>query len=120
MPDDFIHILHALFLPAVKDYQEPLWHPAADIYRTADGWLVKFELAGVRLGDLTLEVRGNRLIVRGCRRDRATTAGHRHYHMEISYNCFERCVELPCDLGSAHIAPEYRDGMLLVYVHSEN
>ena len=28
--------------------QPSMWEPAADLYRTAEGWVVKVELAGVR------------------------------------------------------------------------
>ena len=34
--------------------------------------------------------------------------------MEISYNQFERVVELPCDLSAMQRRPNYRDGMLIV------
>jgi HSP20 family molecular chaperone IbpA len=34
--------------------------------------------------------------------------------MEISYNQFERTIELPCDASSMQIDTEYRDGMLWV------
>ena len=30
------------------------WQPSADVYRTKDGWLVKFDLAGVQIGDVTV------------------------------------------------------------------
>jgi HSP20 family molecular chaperone IbpA len=39
--------------------------------------------------------------------------------MEISYSAFERCMELPCDLQTADITSEYRDGMLVVRIATE-
>ena len=45
------------------------WHPATDVYRTRDGWLIKFELAGVQPEDIDLTVQGRMLRVRGTRRD---------------------------------------------------
>src|SRR4051794_19273554 len=70
------------------------WRPATDVYRTADGWLVKFELAGVAAEDITLSARGNALRVRGRRRDCCAAPGCRQVHMEIAYSRFERQVEL--------------------------
>ena len=34
-----------------------LWYPAADVYDTSDGWIVKVELAGVSAEDLEIEIR---------------------------------------------------------------
>jgi HSP20 family protein len=119
MADDLIYLVHALFLPAARRFQEPHWRPAADIYRTSDGWLVKLDLAGVRGRDIAISVCGRHLTVSGCRRDWVQEHGHRHYQMEIAYSRFERTIELPCDLESAHISTEYREGMLLVWIAME-
>ena len=104
------------FLPPAEAQGECAWRPPADVYRTRDGWLVKFDLAGVRPQDLTLVASGRRLTLSGVRRDWVVEEGWSHYSMEISYCDFERSLELPCDLERAEIALESRDGMLLVNV----
>src|SRR5262245_31042883 len=119
MPRDLIHLMHALFLPAARRLEQVPWSPPVDVYQTRTGWLVKFDLAGVRTEDIRLAARGRRLRLEGCRRDTCVAEGHCHYHMEIAYNCFERSLELPCDLDQAHITTEYRDGMLLVRIRTE-
>lgn len=94
----------------------PDWRPPTDVYRTPDGWLVKFELAGVEPGDIELTGRGRALRVRGRRRDCCMEPGCRQLHMEIAYSRFDRQVELPVDLETCRIACEFRHGMLLVRV----
>src|SRR5579863_9700859 len=79
------------------------WQPNTDIYRTPWGWLVKFDLAGVRPEDVELTLRGNRLAVRGIRRDYALEECCQCYQMEISYSHFERTVVLPMDTARARI-----------------
>jgi HSP20 family protein len=116
MSDDLIRIMHAFFLPAVESCRDSPWCPACDVYRDRRGWLVKFELAGVRPQDIELTVRGRRMTVRGSRRDFTALEGSRYYQMEIAYSHFERSLELPCDLERADITTEYRDGMLLVLI----
>jgi HSP20 family protein len=116
MSEDFIRIMHALFLPAAESRFESPWRPAADVYRGRSGWLVKFELAGVRPEDLELTMLGNRLTLRGVRRDCTALEGCRYYQMEIAYSPFERSLTLPCDLERADVTSEYRDGMLLVRI----
>jgi HSP20 family protein len=119
MSRDLIRIMHALFLPAARRYRPALWQTSADVYRTRDGWLVKFDLAGVRPQDLTLSVQGPYLTVEGTRRDCVTQAECNHYQLEISYSSFRRTLELPCDLDQAQLATDYDNGMLLVRIQTE-
>lgn len=100
-------------------FQEICWRPATDVHETDEGWLVKFDLAGVQPGDIELSVCGRALTVSGVRRD-WSVAGRRHsYCMEIRYNRFSRTIEFPTDLAEADISMEYRDGMLLVRLITE-
>jgi HSP20 family protein len=96
--------------------QRARWAPPVDIYRTSDGWLLKFDLAGVRPSDFELETSGRRLTVRGVRRDWIVEelGPCSAYSMEITYSHFERTLELPCELQAMKIDTQYRDGMLLV------
>jgi HSP20 family protein len=116
MSKDLIRLMHALFLPGAEACQEAPWRPNTDVHRTPDGWLVKFELAGVRPQDIDLEVLGHAMRLRGVRRDAVTGQGCSYYRMEIPYSRFERSLELPFDLTRADISTEYRDGMLLVRI----
>jgi HSP20 family protein len=116
MSQDLIRLMNALFLPAVGTCRQGSWCPAVDIYRMRGGWLVKFELAGVKADDIELTALGNRLTLRGTRRDTVTGACS-YYSMEIEYSNFERSVELPSDLHRADIATDFRDGMLLVHIN---
>ena len=117
MPGDTVRFVSLLFTTEAE--RAPEWQPATDVYRTPDGWLVKFELAGVRPEDVELSVRGQTLRVRGRRRDCCLEPECRLVHMEIAYSRFERQVELPGDLDYARIASEFRLGMLLVRIQRE-
>lgn len=90
------------------------WEPAADVYQTPDGWLLKFDLAGVRPEDVTVRIDGNQLTVAGSRRDQISERGTTFYRMEIAYCTFQRTIELPADVSSSSINTEMRDGMLLI------
>ncbi|HEX9443105.1 MAG TPA: Hsp20/alpha crystallin family protein [Candidatus Binatia bacterium] len=93
---------------------EPHWRPFADIYRTPSGWLIKYDLAGVKMEDVEVAIKGSEITVSGYRRDWKLEAGSTHYSMEISYNRFERTIDLPCELEGAEVALEAREGILLV------
>ncbi|REK09858.1 MAG: Hsp20/alpha crystallin family protein [Planctomycetota bacterium] len=103
-----------LLVSAARSFQHPYWKPAVDVYRTAHGWLLKYELAGVSPSDVQVLLAGRTITVRGLRRDMRIEETHESYCMEISYNQFERSLELPCEMATMHAATQYRDGMLFV------
>lgn len=102
----------------VPDAPAP-WRPSADVYRTNGSWRIKFDLAGVRLEDVTVSVSGRRVTVSGFRKDMAIEEGSSYYSMEISYNRFERTIEMPVSLENARIHLQARDGILLVRMSTE-
>ncbi len=92
------------------------WRPPVDVYRLSNGWLLKFDLAGVRMEDVSVQVRGCRITVQGVRRDWVAEEDATHYSMEIAYNRFERSIELPCQFADPRMTLEARDGLLLIRV----
>lgn len=92
------------------------WQPAADVYRCRHGWLLKFDLAGVRPEDIEVRIDGRKVIVTGTRRDWRMPDVQEAHMMEISYSHFERSIELLDEIGQAEIQTDYRDGMLLVHL----
>jgi HSP20 family protein len=119
MARDLSRWIETLLTQPANPVQGPCWHPPADTYRIRGGWLVKFDLAGVRPEDIRVSLLGRRLTVEGTRRDWQIDEGQQHYCMEISYSHFERSVELPRELAQAQVSTEYRDGMLLVRLLEE-
>ena len=111
---DKSHQMTVVFAAATYIASETFWRPLADIYRTRTGWLIKYDLAGVKPDDIEIFVRGSEITVRGFRRDWKLEEGWTHYSMEISYNRFERAIELPCVLDGAEVEVECREGILLV------
>ena len=105
-----------LFLLSPAYHQQELWHPAADVYRTTWGWILKFDLAGVHLEDIHVHLGRNALTVSGVRRDHIVEDGINYHSMEISYNRFERTIELPTDLDHSRLRLDYRDGILFVRI----
>src|SRR5262249_14019436 len=119
MAHDLIRFMQSLFPPAFETVREAIWRPSTDVYRTRTGWLMKFDLAGVRPEDFELRITGSRMTVRGMRRDWCREEGCRYYLMEISYSHFERSIELPCNLERARIETELRHGLLVVRIQTE-
>lgn len=94
------------------------WTPAADVYRTRDGWFVKMELAGVEPDELEVTVEGDTLRVAGARRDARLTEAVSYHQLEITYSRFERIIRFPCPIEGAHLARSYNNGLLLLHLQS--
>jgi HSP20 family protein len=96
-----------------------LWCPAADVYRTQDGWIVKLDLAGISPEDLEIVITGAELHVSGCRRDTFYGESISYQQLEITYSRFERTFRFPCSIEGAHLLRDYRDGLLILHLKSE-
>jgi HSP20 family protein len=104
------------YLEVSQSGGETLWRPPVDIYRTQAGWLLKFELPGVRADDVEVRTIGSTLVVRGTKRDWIEPGITSVHMMEVTYGRFERAIELACSLDQARLTLEFRDGNLLVRI----
>ncbi len=96
-----------------------LWNPAADVYRTHDGWIVKVDLAGIRPPDVEITIDGPLLRISGLRRDSVCGEGVSHYQLEITYSRFEKVIQFPCSIEHATIARDYHDGLLILQLRED-
>ena len=95
------------------------WTPAADVYRTRDGWLVKVDLAGVSPDEVEITVGGRTLSVAGIRRDAHCSETVSYHQIEITYSRFEKTLSFPCEIEGARVERAYRDGLLIVRLRGE-
>ncbi len=96
-----------------------LWNPAADVYRTHDGWIVKVDLAGIQSAEVEVTIDGALLRISGLRRDSVCGEGISHYQLEITYSRFEKVIQFPSTIEHAAITRDYRDGLLILQLREE-
>jgi HSP20 family protein len=96
-----------------------LWCPAADVYRTHEGWIVKVDLAGIQPADIEITIDGRVLRISGSRRDGICGEGVSHYQLEITYSRFEKMIEFPRSIEHASIERDYNDGLLILRLREE-
>jgi HSP20 family protein len=96
-----------------------VWRPDADVYRTADGWIVKVDLAGVAAEELEITIAGRTLSIAGCRRDTFFEKGVTCHQLEITYSRFEKTLHFPCSIEGASLLRDYRDGLLILHLRGE-
>lgn len=108
---------HFQFLGSSKSVQSGrLWYPAADVYSTPEGWLVKVELAGVSAEDLEIDIQGNTLYLAGCRKDRSCAVGMSYHQMEITYSRFEKSLKFPASIEGANVEHNFENGLLIIHL----
>jgi len=89
--------------------------PAADVVSDGTDAVIRVELPGVDVAnDVAVEVDGDRLVVRGERRDESTD-GERG-RREVRYGSFRRVFGLPRHVGADAVTASYDAGVLTVRV----
>ena len=93
-----------------------LWYPAADVYKTLDGWVVKVELAGVSVEDVEIDIQGNTLCIAGCRKDKSCVSGISYQQMEITYSNFEKTLRFPAPIDGETLDHMFENGLLIIHL----
>jgi HSP20 family protein len=89
--------------------------PNIDLYYCGEPQraIVKVDLAGVELSEVTIEVSGRELAISG-ERPVQETEGRVYQQVEIDSGPFRRIVELQVDVDAARAKATYEDGVLRI------
>ncbi|WP_166347136.1 Hsp20/alpha crystallin family protein [Phytoactinopolyspora limicola] len=91
--------------------------PAADVHRAGDDLVARFDLPGVNPDeDVTVEVHGRSLVVRGERKDTRDEQDGGRRIREVRYGSFRRAVALPTAADPAKVTATYDAGVLTVTI----
>ena len=87
------------------------WLPLADVYETAESFLIELEVPGLDKDDIEIQVQGDELTVRGQRHMKGPRP-ERFYRMERHYGPFSRTFTLSEDVDGDRVTAEFSDGLL--------
>lgn len=90
------------------------WTPLADVYETADSFVVQIEVPGIEEDDIDVHVDGDRVVIRGQRQPVSRTRPDSFHRMERSYGSFSRSFELTQDVDPDRVTARFKDGLLRV------
>jgi HSP20 family protein len=76
--------------------------------------LVTAELPGLDPDDFTIEISGERLVIRGEKKQEATRSGRGYTYSERRYGAFARTLRLPCEIDPDNAKATYKQGVLRV------
>jgi len=86
--------------------------PKVDIFDDGNNFVLSAELPGVSRENLDIDVRDNRLTIKGERKLENKTEKEGYLRVERSYGVFERSFFLDDNIDRENIKAEYKDGVL--------
>ena len=97
---------------------EPAWAPACDIIENKDEIVVKVEVPGMNEKDLSLNLSGDNLIIKGERKSEKDEQDKDKsiHRIERWYGSFQRVVPLPVSVDAGKIKANYQKGVLEVHL----
>ena len=90
--------------------------PATDVYETDAEYVVELEVPGFDQSDLTVEVSGHTLVVKGEHAKEAEKAGRELLLHERLERRFERRFELPLEVDPEEVTASCDKGVLTLHV----
>jgi HSP20 family protein len=88
------------------------WNPKVDVVEEADHIVMKAELPGVEKDQISIDVDGRVLTLKGERSPDHEVKEDNYTLRERSYGRFERAFTLPAETDAEQIKAVYKDGVL--------
>jgi HSP20 family protein len=102
--------------PTRREFEEDVskgdWRPAVDIYDTDEAVVIHVELPGISKENISVEVRGNVLTLRGEKSINKDFSEENCCRQERCYGTFQRAFTLPSSINSQSIKASFKDGIL--------
>ena len=92
------------------------WGPSIDVSEDASDVTVRVELPGVKPDDIDLTVTGNRLIIKGEKKDSIEKQDRDYSQRETRFGTFSRSLELPVLVDSNDVNADFNHGVLTVRI----
>jgi HSP20 family protein len=103
--------------PLMEPYKTSVsFRPVADFYETAQGLVLRLDLAGVAADDFSVSLSGQELLVRGRRRPPSPEGIRRFIRLEMAFGLFERSFTLPIAVDPEGVEAHYADGILEIHL----
>lgn len=90
------------------------WSPAVDIVDRGDRLVATAEMPGMKPEDVSIDVEGNTLTIRGEKRQEQEQTGEERYLYERQYGSFMRSFPLPRSVDPDRISARFNNGVLTV------
>jgi HSP20 family protein len=86
--------------------------PFVDVSETEDKLILRVDLPGVEAKDLDISISGNRLTLKGIRKEKTVKDTGRYHTVERRIGSFSRTLNLPCKVKTDDIQATLNEGTL--------
>ena len=92
------------------------WVPAMDLLETADHFVLRADLPGMRQEDVAIELEDNVLTISGERKAEHEERQEGYYRVERAFGGFSRSLTLPKGIDASAVTAQFDNGVLEVRV----
>jgi HSP20 family protein len=118
-----MHTIHHEMNRLVRDFfrgglqdketsRRDVWTPAVDMYEGDEAFTVTAELPGFSKDDVQVELKDNRLTLKGERKREAEVKEAQYHRVERAYGAFRRSIRLPATVDADKAEAVFKDGVL--------
>jgi len=86
--------------------------PSVDVSEGKKAYTIRAELPGIEPDDVSIEVEGNRLVIRAEKRQEQEEEDEGYHCIERSYGAMQRVLSLPDDADTEGIEARFKHGVL--------
>lgn len=98
------------------DFSACTWKPVVDIYEAGDGIVITADLPGVEKNDVSIEVKGNVLVLKGERRVDSDAGKEKYFCKERCHGTFFRAFTLKTAVLPEKIMANFKNGVLTIRI----
>ncbi len=101
---------------ALTDNFAKLYRPQLDISGDDKEYKVELDVPGLSEADLSIEIKGDMLIIKGQKEEEHESKDKQFYRIERSFGSFQRTLSLPDDANSDAIKASLKEGVLTLSI----
>jgi HSP20 family protein len=94
------------------------WNPAVDIYRNEEGIVIKADLPGVQKEDVSIEIKGNMVTLRGERCLDETECFDDYCRQECPCGVFMRTFNMQTVVNPETVSASFKNGILRITIQN--
>ncbi len=88
------------------------WKPAVDVAETESDITVKAEIPGIDPKDIDISITGDKLTLKGEKKEEKEKVGKCYHRVESSYGSFKRVIDLPVSVDVEKVVAKGENGLL--------
>jgi HSP20 family protein len=115
MPNEMTRLMNGFIRGGRRDDgvgRRGFWAPAVDMYEGDEVITVKAEFPGFSKDDVQVEIKDNRLTLKGERKRETDVKNAQYHRVRRVYGAFERSIRLPAVVDVDRAEATFKDGVL--------